>query len=149
MKKVLVSSCLLGNAVRYDGCHKAISHSLLFQWQKEGRIVAICPEVAGGLPIPRSPAEIIDARVVDCTGEDVTNAFDLGAQLALKLCQQHDISVAILKESSPSCGSSHVYDGNFSGTTVSGEGVTTKLLRQHGVSVFNESQLEQAAACLR
>ncbi|WP_448549517.1 DUF523 domain-containing protein [Thalassotalea fusca] len=149
MKKILVSSCLLGDAVRYDGHHKAIKHSLLCQWQSEGRIVAICPEVAGGLPIPRPPAEIIEARVIDCSGEDVTSAFNLGAQLALKLCQQHEISVAILKESSPSCGSSQVYDGSFSDRTVSGEGVTTQLLRQHGIRVFNENQLEQAAVFLR
>lgn len=155
MEKLLVSRCLLGHKVRYDGgAHGPFD--LLQRWQDEGRIVALCPEVAGGLPTPRPPAEIPGgqgAQVIDGSqpvltnlGEDVTAAFVAGAEIALQLVRQHDLRVAVLKARSPSCGNTHNYDGSFSGTLVEGEGVTAALLRRAGVKVFNESQLAEAAA---
>lgn len=157
MDKILVSRCLLGHAVRYDGgAHGPIS--LLLQWQAEGRVVALCPELAGGLPTPRPPAEIpggqgaavldgrLPVRTVD--GEDVGAAFLAGAQAALALVRQHGIRVAVLKARSPSCGNLENYDGSFSGRRVPGEGVTAALLRRAGVRVFNEEQLEEAARAL-
>ena len=155
MEKLLVSRCLLGHRVRYDGGAHG-PYDLLQLWQEEGRIVALCPEVAGGLPTPRPPAEIPGgqgAQVLDGTrpvltddGNDVTAAFVAGAEIALRLVQQHGLRVAVLKARSPSCGNTHNYDGNFSGTLVAGEGVTAALLRRAGVRVFNESQLSEAAA---
>ncbi|EPJ2811528.1 DUF523 domain-containing protein [Pseudomonas putida] len=155
--KVLVSACLLGQPVRYDG--RASGHlGLLQQWQAEGRVVALCPEVAGGLPTPRPPAEIpggqggavLDggAQVLTVTGSDVSAEFLAGAQLALELAQRHGIRVAVLKAGSPSCGNRLTYDGTFSGVKVAGEGVTTALLRRAGVQVFSELELEQAAQAL-
>lgn len=155
MEKLLVSRCLLGHKVRYDGgAHGPID--LLQRWQDEGRIVPLCPEVAGGLPTPRRPAEIPGgqgAQVLDGVrpvltddDEDVTKAFVAGAEIALQLARQHGLRVAVLKARSPSCGNSHNYDGSFSGTLVSGEGVTAALLRRAGVKVFNETQLNEAAA---
>ncbi|MEO4046821.1 DUF523 domain-containing protein [Pseudomonas sp. CAU 1711] len=155
MEKLLVSRCLLGHKVRYDGgAHGPFD--LLQQWQDEGRIVALCPEVAGGLPTPRPPAEIpggqgggvLDGRLPVLTdgGEDVTAAFVAGAETALRLVRQHGLRVAVLKARSPSCGNSHTYDGSFGGVLVAGEGVTAALLARHGVQVFNESQLAEAAA---
>lgn len=155
--KVLVSACLLGQPVRYDG--RASGHpGLLQQWQAEGRVVALCPEVAGGLPTPRPPAEIpggqggavLDggAQVLTVTGSDVSAEFLAGAQLALELAQRHGIHVAVLKAGSPSCGNRLTYDGTFSGVKVAGEGVTTALLRRAGVQVFSELELEQAAQAL-
>lgn len=155
MEKLLVSRCLLGHKVRYDGgAHGPFD--LLQQWQDEGRIVALCPEVAGGLPTPRPPAEIPGGQgmlvldgvrpVLTHTGEEVTAAFVAGAEIALRLVQQQGLRVAVLKARSPSCGNQQTYDGNFSGTLVDGEGVTAALLRRHGVKVFNETQLAEAAA---
>lgn len=157
MDKILVSRCLLGHAVRYDGgAHGPIA--LLLQWQAEGRVVALCPELAGGLATPRPPAEIpggqgaavldgrLPVRTVD--GEDVGAAFLAGAQAALALVRQHGIRVAVLKARSPSCGNLENYDGSFSGRRVPGEGVTAALLRRAGVRVFNEEQLEEAARAL-
>ncbi|MBB1518850.1 DUF523 domain-containing protein [Aquipseudomonas guryensis] len=155
MEKLLVSRCLLGHKVRYDGgAHGPFD--LLQRWQEEGRIVALCPEVAGGLPTPRPPAEIPGgqgAQVLDGSqpvltnrGEDVTAAFVAGAEIALQLVRQHGLRVAVLKARSPSCGNTHNYDGSFSGTLIEGEGVTAALLRRAGVRVFNESQLAEAAA---
>lgn len=155
MKKIMVSACLLGNPVRYDGRSKLLENPALEALITQQRVISFCPEVAGGLPVPRPAAEInggdghdvVSERARVCTEaeEDVTDYFVAGARRALALCRKHDIDVAILTESSPSCGSSQVYDGSFSRNAVAGSGVTTALLRQHGIRVFNQFQLE--AAC--
>lgn len=155
--RVLVSACLLGQPVRYDG--RDSGHpDLLQRWQAEGRVVPLCPEVAGGLPTPRPPAEIpggqgaavLDgqAQVVTVTGLDVSEAFLAGARQALALVREHGIRVAVLKAGSPSCGNRLTYDGTFSGVKVPGEGVTTALLRREGVLVFSELELEDAQRAL-
>lgn len=155
MQKLLVSRCLLGHRVRYDGGAHG-PYDQLQQWQDEGRIVPLCPEVAGGLPTPRPPAEISGGQggavldgclpVLTNSGADVTKAFVAGAEIALRLVQQHGLRIAVLKARSPSCGNTHNYDGHFNGNLVEGEGVTSALLKRHGVMVFNESQLAEAAA---
>lgn len=158
MAKILVSACLLGQAVRYDGgAHGPFA--LLQQWQAQGRVLPLCPEVAGGLPTPRPAAEIAGgqgAQVLDgqvavrsIEGEDVSAAFIAGAQVAERLVRQHGIRIAVLKARSPSCGNRHSYDGSFSGTLVAGEGVTAAALRRLGVQVFNENELDEAAQALR
>lgn len=155
--RILVSRCLLGHRVRYDGGASG-PYPQLAAWQDEGRVVALCPEVAGGLPTPRAAAEIPGGQgsqvleglvpVVTRDGEDVSQAFVDGARQALELVQRHDIRIAVLKANSPSCGNLQTYDGSFSGVKVSGEGVTTALLRQAGVRVFSELELPAAAAAL-
>ncbi|MDP9528050.1 DUF523 domain-containing protein [Pseudomonas protegens] len=157
MHKILVSRCLLGHRVRYDGGASG-PFDQLAAWLQEGRVVALCPEVAGGLPTPRAAAEIPGGQGVDVLagrvpvmtteGEDVSAQFLSGARQALELVEQHGIGVAVLKANSPSCGNLLTYDGTFSGVKVQGEGVTAALLRQHGVQVFSELQLAEAAAAL-
>jgi uncharacterized protein YbbK (DUF523 family) len=160
MQRVLVSACLLGHAVRYNGTDKKSDDDVLARWTAEGRVVAVCPEVAGGLPVPRPPAEIQGgpgglavlagtARVVANTGQDVTAEFVHGAEAALEKAREHGIRVAVLKEGSPSCGSSYSYDGTFSGARVPVPGVTTALLQLHGVRVFSEAQWAEAEVHLR
>lgn len=155
MQKVLVSRCLLGHRVRYDGgAHGPFDQ--LQRWLDEGRVVALCPEVTGGLPTPRAPAEIRGGRggavldgklaVLTVEGEDVTAAFVDGAEQALALVREHGIRLALLKARSPSCGNLENYDGSFSGVRVAGEGVTAALLKRAGVKVFNETQLDEARA---
>ena len=155
MQKILVSRCLLGHRVRYDGgAHGPFDQ--LQRWLGEGRVVALCPEVAGGLPTPRAPAEIRGGRggavldgklaVLTVEGEDVTAAFVDGAEQALALVREHGIRLALLKARSPSCGNLENYDGSFSGVRVAGEGVTAALLKRAGVKVFNETQLDEARA---
>lgn len=157
MQKILVSRCLLGQRVRYDGgAHGPFA--LLERWQQQGRVVALCPEVAGGLPTPRAPAEIAGGQgsqvldgllpVLTVEAEDVTAAFIAGAEQALALVAQHAIRIALLKARSPSCGNLENYDGSFSGTQVAGEGVTAAALRRAGVRVFNEDQLDELEAIL-
>ena len=155
--KVLVSRCLLGHRVRYDGGASG-PYAQLAQWQAEGRVIALCPEVAGGLPTPRAAAEIPGgkgvevlagkAAVITTEGEDVTEAFVSGAHQALALVERHGIRLAILKANSPSCGNRLTYDGSFSGVKVEGQGVTAALLTRAGVQVFSELELEEAAKAL-
>nr|BFD45088.1 DUF523 domain-containing protein [Pseudomonas sp. FFPRI_1] len=157
MHKILVSRCLLGHRVRYDGGASG-PFAQLASWQQEGRVVALCPEVAGGLPTPRAAAEIPGGQGVDVLegkapvltrdGEDVSGEFLCGARQALELVEKHGIRIAVLKANSPSCGNLLTYDGTFSGVRVQGEGVTAALLRRHGVRVFSELQLAEAAAAL-
>ncbi|MFI6576475.1 DUF523 domain-containing protein [Nocardiopsis sp. NPDC050513] len=159
MRRVLISSCLVGRKVRYDGRAKTVADEVLVRWREEGRLVPHCPEVAGGLPVPRPPAEIEPgataadvlagaARILTPGGEDVTEAFVAGARSALATARARDVAVAVLKEGSPSCGGRVVYDGTFSGRRVPGEGVTARLLRDHGVAVFGEDDLARARAYL-
>lgn len=160
MEKVLVSACLLGEPVRYNARDKRCDHDVLRRWLDEGRVVPVCPEVAGGLPVPRPPAEIAggsggsavlngQAVVVDDAGRDVSASFLAGAAVALAAARHHRIRIAVLKEGSPSCGSAFVYDGSFTGARVPGPGVTTALLERSGIRVFSESQLEEAERVLR
>jgi uncharacterized protein YbbK (DUF523 family) len=152
--KLLVSACLLGKPVRYDGQAKTLGHAGLERLQTEGRVIAFCPEVAGGLSVPRAPAEIVAAdgsavlagraRVITRDGNDVSEYFIAGAEQALALCREQGIAAAVLTETSPSCGSNQIYDGSFSRRRVDGSGVTAALLRQQGIAVFSQFQLDAA-----
>jgi len=159
VERILVSACLMGRRVRYDGGAKTSDDALLAAWRAEGRLVPCCPEVEGGLPVPRPAAEIEAgadgsavpagaARVLTADGTDVTAAFLAGARTALAVATSAGIKMAILKEGSPSCGVLSVYDGTFSGRRTPGRGVTTALLEQHGIRVFTEDQIPEAAAHL-
>lgn len=146
MDKILISACFLGDKVRYDGEANLLEHSLIKLWQQQGRLLSICPEVSGGLSIPRPPAEITkNGAIVTCNGNDVSREFLKGAQQALALCQTYKIKYALLKESSPSCGSTTIYDGSFSKTKIFGVGVTSNLLKQHGIKVFSEQMITELA----
>ncbi len=156
--KILVSACLLGNKVRYDANDVPTESKLLDKWQAEGRLIAFCPEVAGGLTVPRLPAEIqsddgnavLDrtAKVLDNQGNDVSENFINGANKALEAALSNNIKVAILKSKSPSCGSSFIYDGTFSSIQKVGQGVTTALLERNGIKVFSDLEIEKAAEFL-
>lgn len=148
-KMILVSSCLAGFKVRYNG-----TGSLDDRIQKlllEGKAITICPELLGGFLTPREPAEIIGgdgedvldgkATVIEKSGRDVTNLYVKGAYMTLKKAQELGVTTVVLKEYSPSCGSSVIYNGEFKGTKVQGVGVTTALLRRNGLKVISEENL--------
>ena len=145
---ILISACLAGENVKHSGGNNAVP--LLCQWIDKHRddVLLVCPEVMGGLPVPRLPAEIQrhgtnqeGCRVVNKVGENVTAQFRLGAEKVLALVKAHHITAAVLKESSPSCGSSTVYNGTFSGIKIPGSGVTASLLMENGVKVISEKDV--------
>lgn len=147
--KILISACLLGERVRYDAKINAIKDNLIKEWQDKGWLLSVCPEVKGGLATPRPAAEIqINGQITTKNGQNVTAAFMQGAETTLSLALKHHIQVAILTEKSPSCGSSTRYDGSFTGRLITGEGCTAQLLREHGIQVFNQWQLQQVQAYL-
>ncbi|WP_457554073.1 DUF523 domain-containing protein [Desulfobacula sp.] len=158
MKKILISACLAGDKVRYDGRQVPLTNALLSQWDGKGLLVKVCPEVSGGLKIPRLEAQIVGgngwdvlkgaARVIDIQGHDVTSFFIRGAEYALSIAGRFGIDVAVLKEKSPSCGVHHIYDGQFASRRIPGCGVTTAVLKQNGIKVFSENELDQAALYL-
>lgn len=149
MRKILVSECLYGGRpVRYDGRSKAETHPVFIKWKEEGRLIPICPEVIGGLPIPRLDAQRVGERVINREGTDVTAEYTAGAVAAVELAREHNIAFAVMKEQSPSCGSSRIYDGTFQGKQIPGSGVATEMLRAAGFRVFSEEEIEEAEKLL-
>lgn len=152
---ILVSSCLAGLDVRYDGTD--CLYDKIEKLVKEKKAVTICPEVVGGLPIPREPAEIIGgtgedvidgkAKVINRLGEDVTDYFLKGAYQTLEKAKEINATLVVLKENSPSCGSSMIYNGQFNGTKKVGNGVTAALLKRNGFQVISEKEFEQMDGC--
>ena len=136
---IIVSACLAGVACRYDGgskpCEKVI------RLVAEGQAIPICPEQLGGLPTPRAPAEIIGNKVIRKDGVDVTDAFNRGAQEALKIARLVGAKTAILKARSPSCGLGKIYDGSFSGRLVDGNGVFAEMCKKDGMEVKTEEEI--------
>lgn len=141
-ERLLISACLLGSCCKYSGGHNALSDDTLAALRGRYLLVPVCPETAGGLPTPRESGERRGARVVSRSGRDLTAAFERGADTACRLCERFGCRRALLKERSPSCGSGRIYDGSFTGTLVSGDGLTTERLRERGVTVLGESELE-------
>ena len=157
--KILISACLLGRPVRYDGKGKLLSHPAIAGWQAQGRLVGYCPEQAGGLPTPRPPAEIeagmggedvLDgrARVMENTGGDVSAAFVEGGRRAVEFARANGCAFALLIDGSPSCGSGFIYDGSFSGIRHPGLGVTAALLRRAGIVVYSDREIDALVAHL-
>lgn len=149
---ILVSACLLGVKVKYNG--ESNFNELLHKYEPYGHFLPCCPEVMGGLSVPRLPAEIKGgtgaevsegkAAVVNCDGENISAMFLSGARKALSLARENKVSAAILKENSPSCGSHSIYDGSFSKTKITGQGVTAALLRRNGIKVYSEKELSES-----
>ena len=139
--RILISGCLLGVCCRYDGASKP--HPLAEELSKKHELVPVCPEQLGGLATPRLPAERQGERIVAKSGMDVTDQNRRGAEESLKICRLLGCDAAVLKERSPSCGSGEIYDGTFTGTLVSGNGVTAELFLECGIPVYGESQLSE------
>ncbi|WP_456385894.1 DUF523 domain-containing protein [Profundibacter sp.] len=159
MEKILISACLMGERVRYDGAAKPVINAHLAGWRDQGRLLVFCPEVAGGFAVPRPPAEIEpdadaagvlrgDARVLDRDGRDVSCGFLEGAQAALSAAQSAGCRHAILMDGSPSCGSGFIYTGRFDGGRREGVGITTAVLESHGITVWSEARINDLAAHL-
>ena len=139
---LLISACLLGTACRYDGQTKPLPASVLKALSEQYLLIPVCGEVLGGLPTPRIPAEIqSDRTVLRHDGVDVTEEYRRGADEVLKYASLTDAKTALLKARSPSCGCGQIYDGTFSGTLCTGNGITAQALLDRGIAVYTEEQL--------
>lgn len=132
--KYLISACLLGDNVKYNGGNNLNNIAKLLY--DKGLAFSICPEVLGGLKTPRVPAEIVNGKVIDKEGIDVTKEYEIGANKSLRYALENNIKIAILQARSPSCGSKQIYDGSHTGSLIKGQGKTTELLRKNGIEVI-------------
>ena len=139
MERILISACLVGDNVKYDGGNN--KNPLIEKLLEKYELVPFCPEVEGGLPTPRHPSEQRGEQVINDIDEDVTDEFNKGADLALNICLYLKIKKAILKERSPSCGVHSIYDGTFSHKVIPGSGVTASLLKRKGITVYSEDEI--------
>lgn len=164
MERILISACLVGRPVRYNGTEKAHDAAqIVARWRDEGRLMVLCPEVAVGFPTPRPPAEIIGdgdicggetvlngtARVLENTGADVSSLYIRAARDTVDFAKRHGCVHAVLTDGSPSCGSTFIYDGSFTGVRKSGIGTTTAALQNVGVRVWPETAIPELDALLR
>ena len=142
MKTILISACLLGVACRYDGRTKPLDKEIIERLKKQFHLIPVCPEIMGGLPTPRLPSEISpEGKVMRKDGQDITENYRQGAKEALRLAEIFGCETAILKERSPSCGAGQIYDGSFTNTLTSGNGIAADLLIRSGIRVVGETAL--------
>ena len=141
---ILVSACLMGMRVRYDG--KDNANAPVLSLMDRHHLIPVCAEVFGGLTTPRDPAERTGDKVVSCAGRDVTEQYVRGAEEILRLSRLYGCTLAILKEKSPSCGHGRIYDGTFSRTLVPGDGVLAEMLLKEEIRVVGESGVEALIA---
>ncbi len=139
--KLMISACLLGENVKYNGGNN--QNDLLLRLVKNHTVIPVCPEVLGGLPVPRIPAEIVNGTVTNRNGESVDGAFRAGAEKALALAKQEKPDLIILQSRSPSCGVKEIYDGTFSGTLVPGMGVFAALAKEAGFKVIDIEDVKE------
>lgn len=139
MEKVIVSACLLGENCKYNGGNNYSEKVARYLADKE--VIAVCPEVMGGLPIPRPRVELLHETAVNENGENVDAYFAAGVEAVRKKIENQEIAAAILQPRSPSCGATQIYDGSFCGRLISGEGKLAKMLRQKGILVVDAADL--------
>lgn len=136
-----VSSCLAGCKCTFRGNDHLIE--VVKELVDNNEAIMICPEVLGGMSIPRLPCEIKDGRVIDIDGKDKTQEYQLGAKKSLEILKKYNVDVVLLKALSPSCGKDRIYDGTFSHTIIEGNGITCQLLQDNGIIVFNEDKIDE------
>ena len=139
MEKILVSACLLGINCKYDGGNN--KNDKVLKYIKDKEVIPICPEIMGGLSTPRIPSEILNDKVINSEGLDVTHNFIKGANEVLYLAKLFNVKKALLKAKSPSCGVGEIYDGTFTHTKINGDGITTRLLKENDIEVITELDL--------
>ena len=137
--RIMVSACLLGENCKYSGGNNR--NEKVLDYVAGHEVVPVCPEVMGGLPTPRVPAEIVCGVVINKEGVNVDCEYRLGAQKTLEIAREKKIDLAILQSRSPSCGTKEIYDGTFSGKRIPGQGVTARLLSENGFAVMDAEEL--------
>ena len=145
--KVLVSACIMGVNCKYNGKNNKNSAAVHFLKDKE--VISICPEVLAGMETPRPCAEIVNGRVVDENGTDVSSEYDKAVEAALSQIQNEEIDLVILQSRSPTCSVNQIYDGSFTGRRIAGAGVTARLLAAEGIKVFSEEHIDELKEALK
>lgn len=138
-ENLLISACLCGENCKYNGGNNKLEK--IKDLKSKYNLIMVCPEVLGGLTIPRVPSEILDDKVINKEGLDVTIHFTNGAKKTLEICLANKCDKALLKNSSPSCGVNKVYDGSFSDNKIAGMGITAKVLKQNGIHLYSEDDI--------
>ncbi len=143
---ILVSACLAGEKCRHDGSD--CSNLVIEKLKEKGKIVAVCPEVIGGLPVPRLPCEIVQgngqavlegkAEVIDLAGKDITGQVLSGSYAALALAKEQKVRLAVLKSKSAVCGVGKIFDGSFQGRMIEGNGIFAALLLKAGIRTVSD-----------
>jgi len=141
MEYLIISSCLLGNNVKYNGKNNYING--IEKLKDKYNLIVICPEVMGGLSIPRIPSEIKGSKVINKEGLDVTSYFNKGREEVLKLIKDKKVTKALLKDGSPSCGSTYIYDGTFNSNKIKGYGVCALVLKELGIKIYTENNYQE------
>ena len=139
--RILVSACLLGENCKYSGGNNY--NQAVVDFVQGHKVIPVCPEVLGGLPIPRSPAELVDGVVINKAGIRVDEQFRTGAEKALAIAKQNGAELAILQSRSPSCGVKEIYDGSFTGRKIPGQGVFAEMLQQAGIPALDAGELPE------
>lgn len=137
--KIMVSACLLGENCKYSGGNNR--NEKVIRYIEGHEVIPVCPEVMGGLPTPRTPAEIVGGTVVNRDGVNVDKEYRLGAEKTLEIAVREGIDLAILQSRSPSCGAKEIYDGTFSGTRIPGQGIAAGLLMRNGFHVLDAEDI--------
>ena len=138
--KIMVSACLLGENCKYDGGNNR--NEALLEMLAGHVVIPVCPEVAGGLPVPRIPVEIVNGRAVNRNGEDVDAAFRKGAEKTLETAEREKPDLIILQSRSPSCGVKEIYDGTFTGKKIPGHGIFADMAVRAGYQVIDIEDLK-------
>lgn len=136
---IICSACLAGMACKYNGKNDN-QDARIKALVDQGQAIPLCPEMLGGLAVPRIPCEIQGVEVVNKRGEKQTAAFIYGASRALNLTLALNIQTAVLMPRSPSCGIGQIYDGSFSKHLIAGDGIFTRLLKAHGIAVYQPEE---------
>ena len=139
--KIAVSACLLGENCKYNGGNNY--NEKVIEFVKGHEVIGICPELLGGLPVPREPAEIVDGIVRTKNGASVNEEFRHGAEAAMNIIEENDIELVILQSRSPSCGAKKIYDGTFSGNLIVGQGVFAQMLAKRNYKTVDVSDLDK------
>lgn len=141
MGKIAVSACLLGENCKYNGGNNKNDAILKLLEGKE--VIPVCPEVAGGLPTPRVPVELVHGVAINKEGVNVDANFHAGVERMLEKLAGEDVELVILQPRSPSCGVKQIYDGTFTGTLTGGSGMFAKAVMERGYRVVEPEELEE------
>ena len=133
--KILVSACLLGRNCKYNGGNNR--NQAVLDFLKGHEIIAVCPEVAAGMGIPRTPVEIVDGEVRDAQGNSYDRQLRQAVAEILEGIRPLEIDCAVLQSRSPTCGVNQIYDGTFSRTRIAGSGVLAQALKDAGYRVID------------